>query len=233
MKINLHRLAIVMVGITMVMAMPFTADAQTRSREYIRQQIREQNSCRNVAITKYNGDLMLYGTNGWAASGCPKDLTDALDELNSKGEYITDVQLTEEGCWLILYGDNGAIWNDIPATLEAKLKEWNKKQEIITSVTFNDMGEWIAVSTNYISASDEDIQDWIVEGMEDFGCVWATCITDDALVVVYEGGFGTSGNIPSTLTKCLKTTDINVYRIKIAGEAWFISDGKREYDYNM
>ena len=32
-------------------------------REYIREQIEVEGNCRNVAITKTNGDLMLYGVN--------------------------------------------------------------------------------------------------------------------------------------------------------------------------
>ncbi len=207
--------------------------AQTRDRSYIKQQIRYHNECRNVAITKYNGDLMLYGKNGWAASGCPKGLTDALDELNDDGEFIDDVQLTESGRWLILYGNNGIRWNDIPYSLERKLREWNSQSEVITSVSFNDDGDWVAVSHNYICASDSRIQDWIGEGMNLYGGVWATCITDDAIVVVYEKGFRTLGDIPSTLNSRLKQTSIDVYRLKIAGDAWFFSDGKSEYDYNM
>ena len=192
-----------------------------QSREYIRNQISLHGECRNVAITKYNGDLMLYGQNGWAATGCPEDLTDALDELNDDREYITDVQLTDGGSWLIIYGDNGCRWNDIPYSLE------------ITSVSFNDDGDWIAICKRYIAGSTQDLQDWVGDGMEEFGAVWATCITDDAAVVVYENGYRFLGNVPTDLKRKLEVVPFDVYRIKIAGSAWFISDGVRRYDYNM
>lgn len=218
---------------TLIACFSGTASAQSRNRNYIKQQISYHNECRNVAITQYNGDLMLYGSNGWAASGCPKGLTDALNELNEDGEYIDDVQLTEEGRWLILYGDNGFRWNDIPYSLERKLREWNSSGEVITSVSFNDSGDWVAVCQAYISASDSELQDWIAEGMEDYGQVWTTCMTEDALVVVYEDGFKTLGDIPSTLEAKLTSTPIDIYRLKIAGEAWFFSDGKSYYDYHM
>ncbi len=225
--------------VTLFLSVTFTcltsteANAQSRDRSYIREQISRRGECRNVAITKTNGDLMIYGRNGWAASGCPSGLTDALDELTEDGEYIDDVQLTENGSWLILYGNNGVVWNNIPYSLEQKLKEWNRKKEVITSVTFNDAGNWIAVSTEHISASSPEVQEWIAEGMEKYGAVWATCVTDDALVVVYENGYRTIGEIPSTLGAKLNSTTIDVYRLKIAGSAWFISDGKSEYDYRM
>jgi hypothetical protein len=210
-----------------------TLSVSAQSREYIRNQISKHGECRNVAITKYNGDLMLYGQNGWASTGCPNDLTEALHELNEKREYITDVQLTDEGSWLIIYGDNGCRWNDIPYSLENKLTQWNNSGEEITSVSFNDDGDWIAICKRYVSSSDTDLQKWVVDGMEKYGAVWATCITDDAAVVVYEKGYRFLGNVPSDLKKKLDVVPFDVYRIKIAGTAWFISDGVREYDYNM
>ena len=233
MKKRLFLSLVAMTALMLFIAVPTDTYAQGRNRNYIKERIDEHGECRNVAITKRNGDLMLYGENGWAASGCPKGLTDALRKLNDEGEYINDVQLTENGCWLILYGNNGIRYNDIPYSLEKKLREWNNKKEVITSVSFNDDGDWIAVSENYISASDSEIQDFISEGMDSYGGVWATCITDDAIVVVYEEGYRTVGNIPSTLMAKLKSTSINVYRLKIAGESWFISDGKSQFDYNM
>lgn len=219
--------------VALVMLSSSSAVAQSQGRSYIRQQIEKHGECRNVAITKTNGDLMLYGRNGWAASGCPRDLTDTLNELNDDDEFIDDVQLTENGSWLILYGDNGFRWNDIPYSLEKKLREWNANNEVITSVSFNDDGDWIAISKKYIAASSSKLQDWIAEGMDKYGQVWATCLTDDACVVVYEEGFRFLGNVPDTLRDKLKSTSIDVYRLKIAGTAWFLSDGKSRYDYYM
>ena len=219
--------------LTVLLLTVISVSVSAQSREYIRNQIQRYGECRNVAITEYNGDLMLYGTNGWAATGCPEGLTDALHELNEENKYITDVQLTNEGCWLIVYGDNGIRWNDIPYSLEKKLREWNANGETITSVSFNDAGDWIAVSTEHISSSDSDLQDWVVGGMNKYGGVWATCVTDDAAVVVYEEGYRFLGNVPEDLKRRLDTISFNVYRIKIAGTAWFISDNKSRYAYNM
>lgn len=207
--------------------------AQTYSRSYIREQISLHGECRNVAITKYNGDLMLYGRNGWAASGCPSGLTTALNELNDDREYIDDVQLTDEGRWLILYGDNGLRWNDIPYSLEQKLRQFNSNREVITSVTFNDDGDWIVVTTEHISASDYRIQNWLKEGNDVYGQLWAVCLTDDSCVAVFAEGFKFLGDVPEDLKRSLRQTSINVYRLKIAGSAWFYSDGKSRYSYNM
>jgi hypothetical protein len=100
-----------------------------QGRSYIKQKIREQGECRNVAITKTNGDLMLYDRNGLANDGCPQSLRNALAELNNENKYIDDVQLTENGRWLILYDDNGIRWNDIPYSLEEKLREYNNQKK--------------------------------------------------------------------------------------------------------
>lgn len=203
------------------------------SREYIRSAIEEWGECRNVAITKYNGDLALYRINGCARSGCPKSLNDAINELNNDGEFIDDVQLTEQGKWLILYGDNGIRWNDIPYSLEQKLREFNNKREVVTSVTFNDSGDWIVITTNYYSSSSTNCQKWLQEGNEKYGQLWAACLTEDALVAVFAGGYKFLGNVPDSLQKALKETKLDVYRLKIAGDAWFFADKNSKYRYNM
>ena len=176
---------------------------------------------------------MLYGRNGWASSGCPQGLINALNELNEDKEYIDDVQLTERGSWVILYGDNGFRWSNVPYSLEEKMREFNNRGDVITSITFNDYGEWIIISTGYFAASSSELQQWIKEGYDKYGQVWAACITDDACVVVYESGYKFSGNVPQSLKDALQETTMDVYRLKIAGTAWFFADKNGHFRYYM
>lgn len=215
----------------LLMLVPLVSFGQ--GRKFIKDEIAKHNECRNVAITKSNGDLMLYGRNGWAGTGLPSGLSDALSELNDDNEYIDDVQLTENGSWLILWGNNGFRWNNIPYSLEKKIREWNNANEVVTSVTFNDAGQWIAVSENYISASETWIQDWLVEGLNKYGQLWAVCITSDAMVACYESGYKYYGEVPQSLKDALKNEHRNVYRIKIAGTAWFYADSNGSFRYYM
>ena len=204
-----------------------------QGREFIREQIRSKGECRNVAITKTNGDLMLYGRNGWAATGCPRSLTDAITKLNKDNEFIDDIQLTEEGRWLILYGNNGIQWHDIPYSLERKLREYNSKGEVIYSVTFNDAGDWIVITEKYYSSSDSRISDWLKEGENRHGELWAACVTDDAIVAVYAYGYSFFGEVPYSLKEALRKTNLDVFRLKIAGNAWFFADKNGRYNYNI
>lgn len=181
----------------------------------------------------FNGDLMLFGTNGWAANDCPIDLTTALRELGREGEFIEDVHLTESGNWIIQYGDNKFRWSGIPRSLKKKIKYFMSGGETITSVTFNDLGDWIVITTKHYSASDSELQDWLDVVNEEQGQIWNACITDDAIVVVCENGYGHLGDIPTALMDSLVETDMFVRKLKIAGEAWFFSDGVKEYDYQM
>jgi hypothetical protein len=204
-----------------------------QGRTYIREQIRKEGECRNVAITKNNGDLMLYGRNGCARSGCPQSLNEAITELNSETKYIDDVQLTEEGRWLILWGNNGFRWNDIPYSLERKLREYNEKSEVVTSATFNDAGDWIVISHDHYSSSDSRISGWLKEGNEEYGQLWAACVTEDAIVAVYASGYKFLGNVPESLKDALRKTKLDVFRLKIAGTAWFFADKNGNYQYSM
>lgn len=204
-----------------------------QSREYIRNSITQWGECRNVTITEYNGDIALYGKNGYSMYGCPAGLNDAIKELHQDGEYIDDVQLTENGRWVILYGNNGIMWNNIPYSLEEKLREFNQRGEVITSVTFNDAGNWIVIGEDYISSSHNEITEWLSSGMDEYGSLWAACVTDDAMVAVYENGYLYFGNVPESLKEALRETDIDVFRLKIAGSAWFFADTDGHYQYHM
>lgn len=217
-------------AILLTMAIPSMAQS---SREHIRTAIKSNGECRNVAITRTGGDLMLYGRNGYASKGCPSSLINKLSELHDDGEYIDDVQLTEEGSWLILYGDNGLYWNGIPKSLERKLREYNEAGEVINTVTFNDDGDWIIITDTKYSASDSDYLEWLRDGEDQHGELWTAHITDDALVAVYENGYKWVGNVPSDLKEEARTVEFDVYRLKFAGTAWFMADKKGHYSYNM
>ncbi|MCM1292519.1 MAG: hypothetical protein NC111_00980 [Bacteroides sp.] len=210
--------------------------SQANSRQYIRESIKGWGECRNVAITKRNGDVALYGStgSGYSCSDVPIGLKNALKQLHDDDQYIDDVQLTDNGSWLVLYGKNGMRWYGVPEDLESYLYKANNDDETITSVTFNDAGDWIMISDEYIRASSDALRDWISEGMEDLGKVYAACVTDDAVVVVFEEGFRYYGNIPDGLKKALNDTNIDIYRLKVSGSSWFFADrtGKR-YNYHM
>lgn len=109
----------------------------------------------------------------------------------------------------------------------------NDEKEVITSVTFNDAGDWIVISTEHIAASNPEVYSWIAEGMEDYGALWAACLTDDALVLCYSGGYKFRGEVPSKLKTALKESSLDVYRVKIAGTSWFFADKHGHYRYQM
>ena len=74
---------------------------------------------------------------------------------------------------------------------------------------------------------------WLKDGLEEYGQIWSACVTDSAIVAVFENGYKFLGDVPSDLKSKLDSVDFDVYRMKIAGTAWFISDGVDEYDYSM
>lgn len=203
------------------------------SRKVIRDAIKEKGECRNVAITEMGGDLMLYGRNGYSSSGCPSSLTKRLKELHDNDEFIDDVQMTEKGNWIILWGDNGVYWSGIPKSLEKKLRQYNEEGEVINTVTFNDNGDWIVITDTKYAASTSDFIDWLSDGEDEFGELWTCHITDDSMVAVYENGFKWVGNVPQSLKDEATSVTFDVYRLKFAGECWFMADKNGTYSYSM
>ncbi|MBP5545656.1 MAG: hypothetical protein J6X59_00030 [Bacteroidales bacterium] len=210
---------------------PATVTAQ--SREYIREAISEIGECRNVAITRTGGDLMIYGKNGVYQYGCPASLVAELEELNEENHYIDDVQITENGRWIILYDDNGVVWNNIPKSLERKIRAWNEEGERIDAITLNDDGDWVIVGQTKYSASSQDFMDWLEEGERNHGELWTVCMTDDAMVAVYSRGYQFIGDVPYSLKEALSNTTLDVYRLKIAGTSWFFANKSGQYQYKM
>ena len=203
------------------------------SRDYIRNRIKQYGECKNVAITKTNGDVMLYGRNGWAATSCcPSGLSNELRNLNGQHELIDDVVLTEQGKWLILYGNNGFKGHGTPDNLWRKITG-DFRNEVILSVTFNDHGDWIIITTDYYSASSTWITNWLKDGANEYGQLWAACVTNDAMVAVYARGYSFYGNVPEKLKNALRNSNLDVFRIKLAGSAWFFADRNGSYHYDM
>lgn len=212
----------------------FTPTASTaQGRQYIKEQIAIHQNCRNVAITRTNGDLMIHGRNGYACSSCPQALLNKLKDLNAKNIEIRDVDLTENGSWVVVDGSNNLSWSNVPFGLEQKMREFNRNGYLITSVTFNDNGEWIIISTGYFAASSPELQQKIKDGIAQYGQIWSACITNDACVIVYERGYKYIGDVPQSLQTALRQTSLNVYRVKIAGTSWFFADRNGSYQYNM
>lgn len=204
-----------------------------QGREYIRNAISGWGECRNVAITRTNGDLAIYQSNGTARSSCPSELNNKLIELNKNHNYIDDVCLTENGNWIILYDDNCFWWNGIPRSMENKLRQYNSAGETVTSVTFNDRGEWIIVTTKHIAANSTSTQDWLAEGCDEYGMLWTVSMTDNGIVAVYENGYQFRGDVPTEFKNALREADFDVYRAKWAGTSWFMADRDGTYQYNM
>ena len=223
-------------SLLLVMALCLTAtsaDAQ-RDRNYVKSQIKKWGTCKNVAITKTNGDVALYGTCGYAASNVPASLLNKLKELNKANTLIDDVQLTESGKWCVLYGKNDATWTtNIPSTLADKINDFHNNNYVVRSISFNDYGDWVIVSDEYYATSSSELTNWLKNGSNSWGRLWAVCVTDDAAVAVYANGFCYRGNVPEDLKEALRSTSFDVFRLKISGTSWFFADTNGSYRYKM
>lgn len=223
-------------SLLLVMALCLTAtsaDAQ-RDRNYVKSLIKKWGTCKNVAITKTNGDVALYGTCGYAASNVPASLLNKLKELNKTNTLIDDVQLTESGKWCVLYGKNDATWTtNIPSSLAEKINDFHNQNYVVRSISFNDYGDWVIVSDEYYATSSTELTNWLKNGSNSWGRLWAVCVTDDAVVAVYKNGFCYRGNVPEDLKEALRSTSFDVFRLKISGTSWFFADTNGNYRYKM
>lgn len=209
--------------------------AAQESRSYIKEHIKEWGSCRNVAITLTGGDLALNGLNEFAALDIPERLKQELIVLQNDGEYIDDVQLTEKGDWLILYGDCGVVYNNLPDGLVEMINYYNENKMVITTITFNDYGDWIIIAWDGFTASSTDIKDLIKNGQEEYGALISAHLNNSGLVLNFDRGYKTLGQVPDVVMEKLRETTFNVSRIKFLPDGTcFIADEKGErYSFYM
>ena len=226
-------------GLLLVAAFAMTATVMNaqrsvQDREALRNAIQRWGGCKNVAITKTNGDVALNGRNTYVVSAVPQGLSDELRQLKRQNKLIDDVTLTESGKWVVLYDTNDATWtNNAPSGLVDKINEFHNNGYVVRSITFNDRGEWAIVSDEYYSSSSNDLQTWLRGGCENYGKLWSVAITDDGAVAVYDRGFRYRGNVPEGMKQALRETSYDVYRLKFAGTSWFFADTDGNYRYHM
>jgi hypothetical protein len=185
-----------------------------------------------VAITEANGDIAINGGNGYTYNGIPTALLEDIEEIRNDQEIIQDITLTERGEYVVVWGHNGVKFSDnIPTGMYEALKKMNSQKETITSAVFNDNGDWIVIAEEHYNASSQELVNFISEGAKKYGHVYSACLTNDALIIVYDKGYNSMGNFPESLGKALNDARIDVYRIKIAGNSWFFAD--KEGNYRM
>ena len=204
-----------------------------QNRSYIKREIQSWGQCKNVALTKKNGNVALYGKNGYVMSDCPNEMLNVMKDLRQKDLLIKDVHVTESGKWLIVFEENGFHGNGLPASLNNKLYEFNNMGEAILSVSFNDKNEWIVITENYYAASNSVIQKWIENAAKQYGQALSTCVTNETRSVVFRNGWVMNGDIDNALLRSLKSASISIYTLKFAGSDWFFADQNGNYQYHM
>ena len=155
-------------------------------------------------------------------------------EIRNIQRPIQDICITENGDYVIIYGDNGLkCSNDIPDAMFNSLIKMNDNCERITSAALNDNGDWIVISESHFETSNPELDDLVNQGLAQHGTLHSACLTNNSCIIVYENGYKTQGSFPETFTKALNSTDINVYRIKIAGDSWFFADKEGRYQMSL
>lgn len=224
-------------GLLLVAVLTMTATVMNAqcSRDPLRRAIQRWGNCKNVAITRTNGDVALNGRNNYVATNCvPQDMSNKLRELKRNSHLIDDVTLTENGKWVILWDTNDASWSGgLPQQLVDKINEYHRNGYVVRSITFNDRGEWVIVSDEYFSCSSTDLTNWLRGGSDNYGKLWSVAVTDNGAVAVYDRGFRYRGNVPEDMKQALRETSYDVYRLKYAGTSWFFADTDGHYRYNM
>ena len=220
----------------LVMAMSLTAAnvSAQQNHQAVKKVIKKWSNCKNVAITSTKGDVALRGHHEYSAFDIPASLLDVLKKLHGQKELIVDFKITEDGRWCVIFGNNDAYYSDnIPEDLKQTIIDYKNRGLALRSITFNDRNEWMVVSDKYFTASSITLSNWVNDGLKKWGLLLAVDINDEMAVAVYEKGVRYRGEVPDSMRDALRKNPFDVYRLKVAGEAWFIANPSGECIYSL
>lgn len=209
-------LVVAMLGIVMTM------NAEN-SRDYIRNKLRSVNTCTSVAITKFQGDAMIYGRNGYACKRTPEGFAPALQKLNEDSIYVYDIQITEGGRWLIQHGRNGVtLGGEVYPGMVEQMQAVIDAGDSLMMVAMDDTDGWFLMSDTHYNASNNEILQWILRGVEKYGRLRTVTLTDEVRIAVFEKGMLFAGELPEDLKQALVECKVPLTKVRVSGQAWFI-----------
>lgn len=186
-------------------------------------------TCIELAMTRTQGWVMVYDK-GWAAYDAPSECKNFMRAVTNSGLVIRVCRVTESGNWLVIAGSNAYSYTtNLPQGLKDKLMELNKQGRYITSADFNDYEEWILVAGKDVYASDPSTENWVKEGMAQYGRPLSVCLTEDSAIVVFSGGYLSRGYLPATLKAWLAQPPFRIDCVRLFGDYWFIASGQGKY----
>lgn len=186
-------------------------------------------TCCELAMTRTQGWVMVYDK-GWAAFDAPDACKSFMRSATKGGLVVRVCRVTESGNWMVIAGSNAFSYTkDIPQDLKTKLMEMNKAGKYITSADFNDYDEWILLSGKDVFASDEATAQWIKDGAAQYGRPLSVCLTEDATIVVFTGGYLSRGYVPAALKAWLAQPPFRIDCVRVFGDYWFIANGQGKY----
>ena len=211
----------------------FSVFAQSSNSNFIHDYLTKNPSCKSGALTDYSGYIILSGKNTAAWSGIPQSLIDYLNNEYYAGRTVDDVCLTERGNWFCvgdkLYGQG------YPQSMWTKMDDFLCQGDRINCITFNYYGEWIIITDKHFCASDNSIQDLMMEASKSYGFIHTASMNNSGLIIVGNDGFKSRWYIPDSLDKYLRyDQSFYIKYIKFTEKgSWLVTDGYSRYCYSL
>lgn len=145
--------------------------------------------------------IYITGTNSFEASGIPSAMRGKLTELQSLGQRITDVCVTDMGWWAVVY-DGTHVDGELPSSLDTTLDSLTTAGERIMSVSINGDGSYAYITDRSYGASASADEQTLHEAADAFGIPLSVSLTRGGCLVVCERGIMVR-NVPKAVTDSL------------------------------
>lgn len=189
----------------------------------------------NMAVTENQGTAILFH-GGFECVGCPASLERTLGEIIAVGDTIIDVQISEQGAWSIVFGNHQILFSDDvlpPQNVMKKALEYAEAQKHITQISFNDQGHFVIMAEESVTASSEQIMDFLREGVNRYGNIRGISVSDESIIALFDEGVRFLGECNPTIKDDLQQyNDWDLTVIKHCATTWFFRDNEGQHLFN-
>lgn len=168
--------------------------------------------------------IFVSGRNSYVANAIPIAMRGKLSELQSLGQRITDVCVTDMGWWAVAY-DGTHIDGELPASLDAAIDSLTTAGEHIMSISISGDGSYAYVTDRSYGASGLQDEATLREAADAFGIPLSVSLTSGGCLVVCDRGIYVR-NVPKSVCDQLLAMGhkATVVRFTDSG-TWIATDG--------
>lgn len=202
----MKRLLNIYLFLAMIMACS-EVSAQTYDLSPVRNAISRWQALRGCAFGESRGVLAWYGTNGYQCASIYNQISNIIEEINSKKRYIDYVSLADNGNYVII-SNNGNTWHACGPTEFFNALNETANNGGIKSATIDQFNCYFILGRNgSVKTNNDSWRTFYNTKKQSMGGGRSAWSSGGALVVCFDKGVDFIGTVPTVFYNKIKELD--------------------------